>query len=54
MSWARFCGRGRILLTARPFPFLAWGIQSDAMIHDNLPAAIEDLSARMIAIRDSL
>jgi hypothetical protein len=25
-----------------------------AMIHDNLPAAIENLSARMIAIRDSL
>jgi len=24
------------------------------MIHDNLPAAIENLSARMIAIRDSL
>jgi hypothetical protein len=27
---------------------------SFGMIHDNLPAAIEDLSARMIAIRDSL
>jgi hypothetical protein len=25
-----------------------------SMIHDNLPASIEDLSARIIAIRDSL
>jgi hypothetical protein len=42
------------MLPTAPFSFLGHGLQSDAMIHDNLPAAIEDLSARMIAIRDSL
>jgi hypothetical protein len=29
-------------------------LQSAAMIHENLPAAIEGLSARIVAIRDSL
>ena len=29
-------------------------LEFPAMIHENLPAAIEDLSARIVAIRDSL
>src|SRR6266581_3071943 len=40
-----------------PFPLTSSTpspITSPTMIHDNLPAAIENLSARMFAIRDSL
>jgi len=29
-------------------------LESPAMLHENLPAAIEGLSSRIIAIRDSL
>ena len=35
--------------TGGPMPY-----SPPAMIHENLPAAIEDLSSRIIAIRDSL
>ena len=37
-----------------PFPLALANLQSPTMTHDNLPASIENLSARIIAIRDSL
>ena len=56
----RFFVSAQLLLMRLPampvvaFDFRTPRIAAMSMIHENLPASIEDLSARIIAIRDSL